>query len=131
MLTLVPFPVWQADLSTIFDERFLATLDTNSGRPRAGWVAQLLTEECEGVYSFPLLKPEFCAKLVEAGHEFGEFVDVHKLEHLVGHDRPKMLDLMQLTWLNDLLLHIVMNPLAQLTMQVCLSSLWTREIGLF
>ena len=111
--------MWQADLSTIFDQRFLATLDTNSGRPRAGLLGRLLTEECEGVYSFPLLKAEFCAKLVEAGNQFAEFVDEHELEDLVGHDRPKMLDLMQLAWLNDLLLHVVVNPLAQLTMQVC------------
>jgi hypothetical protein len=105
------------DLAAIFDDRFLATLDPSSGRPRAAKLAKLLVEECPGVYSFPLLKAEFCANLVETGHQFAEYVEANEIERLVGQDRPKMLDLMQLAWLNDLLLDAVINPLAHMTMQ--------------
>ena len=57
------------------------------------------------------------ANIVETGHQFPEYVEANEIERLVGQDRPKMLDLMQLSWLNDLLLDVVMNPLAHMTMQ--------------
>ena len=110
--SLLPAPSGSS-LSDIFDARFLSTFDAATGVPRPALVAKLLTEECEGVYSFPLLKPTFCENLVECGYQF--------TEHLkrAGHDAdmPRMLDLMDLKWLNDLLLELVVNPLAQLTMQ--------------
>jgi hypothetical protein len=110
--SLLP-PPSGCSLSDIFDARFLSTLDAATGVPRPALVAKLLTEECEGVYSFPLLKPSFCENLVECGYQF--------TEHLKGAgrdaDMPRMLDLMDLKWLNDLLLELVVNPLAQLTMQ--------------
>ena len=101
------------DLAAVFDDCFLATLDPSSGRPRAAKLAKLLlvaSEECPGAHSFPLLKAEFCANLVETGHQFPEYVEANEIERLVGQGRPKMLDLMQLPWLNDLLLDAVINP---------------------
>ena len=77
-------PAVPTDLAAIFDERFLATLDGVSGTPRPAMVAKLLTEECDGVLSFPLLRADFCARLVACGQSFGEFVERYRLEPLLA-----------------------------------------------
>lgn len=110
----VPQGFTPLSLGFIFDVRFLATLDSTTGLPRPALVAKLLAEECDGVYSFPLLKAEFCDNLVQCGYAFSAHFAKSGGEAEMP---PRMLDLMDLGWLNDLLLHVVMNPLAQMTMQ--------------
>ena len=103
-------------MEDVFDDRFLATLDPE-GMPRPSLLGKLLTEECDGVFSFPLLRAQFCADLVATGTRFEDFIANNHLSNLIGNDRPKMLDLMKMSWLNDMLLLHVINPVAQLTMQ--------------
>jgi hypothetical protein len=103
-------------IEEVFDDRFLATLDPE-GMPRPSLLAKLLTEECDGVFSFPLLSPLFCRDILVSGENFEDFIANNHLSNLIGNDRPKMLDLMNMSWLNDMLLLHVIKPVAQLTMQ--------------
>eukprot|EP00934_Nitzschia_sp_Nitz4_P007076 Nitzschia sp. Nitz4//scaffold171_size48012//27340//28653//NITZ4_007126-RA/size48012-processed-gene-0.4-mRNA-1//1//CDS//3329538704//7066//frame0 len=70
---------------------------------------QLMDEEVTDVYSFPVLDPNFCAK-VQAF--------VHAIWEELPSDSPtalglRNLDNMGLGWLNDMLLHMVVRPMAR------------------
>ncbi|KAL7556124.1 hypothetical protein ACA910_020206 [Epithemia clementina (nom. ined.)] len=78
----------------------------------AGLLESVLDEALDGVYTFPLLRPEFCAALrnyinaiVRKGQE--EDPSLH-----VGL-RPVDLDTIGLSWINDLLFHLVLRPIAR------------------
>lgn len=73
-----------------------------------------LDEELYDVYSFRLLRDGFCRDLTDFARAFAQasealpLDDKHKLS-----SRPFNLDLVGLGWVNDLLFHLVMRPLAR------------------
>lgn len=76
-------------------------------------LAEWLNEECFDVYSFPLLSKSFCKKIVQAMQCFTEqskFAET-KLESF-GRN-PVDLDSIGLSWVNDLIFHLVIRPLSR------------------
>jgi len=94
--------------------------DVMSGRTPVeldpGRLEALLDEEFYDVYSFRLLSPDFCQQLREYVQELSLWSytqmpnDTDK--NILG-QRPFHLDMIGLGWVNDLLFHLVMRPLAQ------------------
>ena len=77
-------------------------------------LATLMDEELFDVFSFRLLSLDFCRELREfiaALHTFGQ-TQTEYAELLVGR-RPVDLDTVGLSWLNDLLFHLVMRPISK------------------
>ena len=48
------------------------------------------------MYTFPLLEPSFCERLVAHGDAFRKFADEHGVSEVVGAERPLVLDSMKL-----------------------------------
>lgn len=75
-----------------------------------------LEEELYDVYSFPILSHEFCEELREFSRALAQLNDHQsddfQKQHQLG-KRPLNLDLVGLGWVNDLLFHLVMRPLAR------------------
>ena len=74
----------------------------------------LMDEECFDVYSFPLLSPSFVDTLrayIQALTALAKAKNDPRLGQLGR--RPFELDSIGLSWLNDLLLHLVMRPIAR------------------
>jgi len=75
-------------------------------------VRGLVTEVCDGVYSFPLLDVAFCEKLVQHGEAFQRFAAENGVSDVVGAQKPLVLDTMKLKWLTDVLFKHVLQPLS-------------------
>jgi hypothetical protein len=79
----------------------------------AGYLQELMDEEMFDVYSFPLLSSEFCETvqsyvraamaILETDEEFADY----------SRGITKDLDLLGLSWLNDLLFHLVLRPISR------------------
>lgn len=78
-----------------------------------GQLEHLMEEEMFDVYSFPLLKPSFCAKLrlffQRVMTEVNENADYSQLSRQIIID----LDNLGFKWLNDLLFHLVIRPMSR------------------
>jgi hypothetical protein len=59
-----------------FDDRFLKAIRSDSPKQ----LDQFMCEESEYLYSFPLLKPEFCNKIVEEIDHFEKWSEQHGLQ---------------------------------------------------
>ena len=91
--------------------------DVLSGKSQVDLDAHLLEglmeQELFDVYSMPLLSRAFCDKLrnfVQAVSNLGEAAEFADL--IVG-KRPVDLDTVGLSWINDLLLHLIIRPLSR------------------
>jgi hypothetical protein len=80
-------------------------------------LTQWMDEECFDVYSFPLLSTEFCKRvrdyliaLTDLAHQSKNTTQLQ--QQLVGR-RPFDLDSIGLSWLNDLLLHLIIRPISR------------------
>eukprot|EP00960_Hanusia_phi_P067714 766684-Hanusia_phi.AAC.1 len=82
-------------LQEIWDPRFLELLDED-GRIRPARLSKVVTEELDGVYSFPLLHPAFCQQILQCNEDFAAFVREQGLEGTFHSERPAVLDLMRL-----------------------------------
>lgn len=73
-----------------------------------------LDEELYDVYSFRLLQDGFCKDLTDFARAFAQRAseDLDNEKHKLS-SRPFNLDLVGLKWVNDLLFHLVMRPLAR------------------
>jgi hypothetical protein len=100
----------------IFHADFLAACATDGSlRPSIfNQIVDSLGEEDRAIY-FPLFTTEFAELLVQHCEQFVRFSLNSDLPP--GHERPMILDLMKLDWLNDLLLNRVMNPIGRLLFQ--------------
>lgn len=76
-------------------------------------LAEWMNEECFDVYSFPLLSKSFCQKIVKAMQCFAEEskLDDTNLESFGR--KPVDLDSIGLSWVNDLIFHLVIRPLSR------------------
>jgi hypothetical protein len=63
---------------------------------------------------FPLFNDEFAENLIRHSEEYVRYSASCGLAEISGSDRPMVLDMMNLSWLNDALLNRVINPIAQL-----------------
>jgi len=106
------------ELDQFLDPRFLDCLKPGGGI-RPSRLKNILEEECDGAFSFPLLRPDFCQRLLESAEKYQQGVEHQALESMdyAARERPLVLDLMKLDWLNDALLEHVINPIAQLVME--------------
>jgi len=84
-------------------------------------IAQLqdwLSEECFDVYSFPLLSQTFCERFKKAAKAIIKLSQTHTKENENGilkglGRRPLDLDSIGASWVNDLLLHLIIQPLSK------------------
>ena len=72
-------------------------------------ISPILRQECKGVYSFPLLQPLFCARLLQDAQQFSEYSTTHCPE-IQG--RPIYLSMAKLDWIAELIFTLVIQPLA-------------------
>ena len=79
----------------IWDKRFLELID-GDGKLRLGKLNKILSEEADGVYSFPLLQPSLCQQIVSCANDFAAFTRQEKLEGKFDSERPAVLDMMKL-----------------------------------
>jgi hypothetical protein len=78
----------------------------------AGYLEVYMDEEIYDVYSFPLLAPSFCSKLQQFVRKIMEELETNpEFQHLNRGVRD--LDNLGLGWINDLLLHLVVRPIAR------------------
>ncbi|ETO31953.1 hypothetical protein RFI_05163 [Reticulomyxa filosa] len=119
----------------VFHPKFLENVDIDikgDGKLYCNWnfnaISELLVEEIEHVYSFPLLCKEFCEQIVYHGKQFVTFIqNLSEKKEKEGEEKEKekkqntelllslkrcVLDWMSLHWLNDLLLNEIVNGIA-------------------
>jgi hypothetical protein len=110
--------------SEIFHSDFLAafTVDGTLRPSMFNQIVESLGDEDSSALYFPLFTTEFSELLVQHSEEFVKFSSNSGIQHQSGQERPMVLDLMKLDWLNDLLLTRVMNPIGKLLFQEQTSS---------
>ena len=88
-------------------------------------ISSLMAEEVDNVYSFPLLDPKFCDLLLNHIDQYMKFMqNINKTndnnnegtQYLLD-ARRAVLDWMNLSWLNDFLLNIIVNPIVKYLFQ--------------
>jgi hypothetical protein len=84
-----------SDLAGFIDPRFVEAWGPG-GTLRPSVLRGLIEEVCDGVYTFPLLDPEFCERLIQHGDAFTRFANEKGVSQLVGAERPLVLDTMKL-----------------------------------
>ena len=72
-----------------------------------------LDQELFDVYSFPLLRPDFCARVRDLVRRVSVLGEAEEHRHLNLGRRPVDLDSLGLGWLNDLMLHLIARPLSR------------------
>ena len=74
------------------DPRFLEVLKPGGGI-RPARLQAILEEECDGAFSFPLLRPEFCHRLLQAADKYQQSVEHRALEAMdyAARERPLVL----------------------------------------
>lgn len=77
----------------------------------AGYLEELMDEEAYDVYSFPLLSSSFCVKLHTFFRRVMEEAEDEQSTHQIRGVRN--LDLVGLSWVNDLLLHLITRPISR------------------
>jgi hypothetical protein len=73
---------------------------------------QLMDEEMDDVFAFPLLSQEFCTKLHTFVSAFLEAMEASPPLQTITRGIHKDLDNMGMGWLNDLLFHLITRPIA-------------------
>jgi len=73
----------------------------------------LLDEEFYDVYSFRLLSTDFCKELREYVTALTELCRTEPFAHLQVGRRPVDFDSVGLSWVNDLLFHLIMRPITR------------------
>lgn len=76
-------------------------------------LAEWMNEECFDVYSFPLLSKSFCRKIVKALQCFAEEAKLDNTNLENFGKMPVDLDSIGLSWVNDLIFHLVIRPLSR------------------
>jgi hypothetical protein len=83
----------------------------------AGYLEQLMDEEVTDVYSFPLLSSEFCTKvqtfIKTVWHEIENDDAISSSSSSSQAMITRDLDCLGLNWLNDLLFHLIVRPIAR------------------
>ena len=101
------------DAKDIFHPEFLSVCTEKGFRPSAFMqIMDTVHEDC--AICFPLFNDEFAEALIRHSEDFIAFSASNGLLNDLGKERPMILDLMKLEWLNDFLLNQVMNPIARL-----------------
>jgi hypothetical protein len=89
--------------------------DVLSGKSKveldAGYLQELMDEEMFDVYSFPLLSCEFCETVQSYVRAAVAILETD--EEYTSQGITKDLDLLGLSWLNDLLFHLVLRPISR------------------
>ena len=81
----------------------------------AGYLEEVMDEEVSDVYSFPLLSEAFCVRLQAYMQIIMDEIDKSKDPDFMagGQRRVRNLDNLGLSWLNDLLFHLVVRPISR------------------
>ena len=132
---LQPPTTWDQVKSTILDPRAskaifrsqtfrkqkgsssISVQDVLSGKSKveldAGYLQELMDEEMFDVYSFPLLSSEFCETV--QSYVRAAMAVLETDEEFANYSRgiTKDLDLLGLSWLNDLLFQLVLRPISR------------------
>ena len=96
----------------MFDPKFLSMFTENC--ISSSKFAKTIETVNEDTLCFPLFTEEFAETLIKHSQEFVRF-SANALTDVSGNERPMVLDIMKLGWLNDVLLNRVINPVAQIT----------------
>eukprot|EP01083_Nonionella_stella_P146632 461443_1 len=83
--------------------------------------SELMAEEVDDVYSFPLFDAAFCDEILKHTNQYFTFIhNINKINNTQQDTTQKILlrrrsvlDWMNLSWLNDFLLHQVINPITK------------------
>ncbi|KAL3918673.1 MAG: hypothetical protein SGARI_007402 [Bacillariaceae sp.] len=73
---------------------------------------QLMDEEMDDLFAFPVLSPEFCHQLHTFVSAFVEAIQASPSHETLTRGIHKDLDNMGLGWLNDLLFHLITRPVS-------------------
>eukprot|EP01084_Bolivina_argentea_P067689 123225_1 len=82
-------------------------------------ISEIMAEEIEYVYSFPLFDTKFCDKLLQHTDQYIKFIaNINKINQnndcqLLLSSKRSVLDWMNLGWLNDFLLEQIINPITK------------------
>jgi hypothetical protein len=79
----------------------------------AGYLQELMEEEMCDVYSFPLLSSDFCETVESYIRAAMTVLETDEEYTHLSRGITKDLDLLGLSWLNDLLFHLVLRPISQ------------------